>query len=341
MAKKILCIGDVILDIIPSIFPIEKTKILSDGETFIDSVTFQKGGCAANFSCVFKSIVPEAAVVLISRVGQQPYSDFLLADIRKYGVEPIFTIDPHVNTQITIAPAYQDGQRHFLTYLGGLKDFSIQDLPTDLFLGVDHLAFRGIWFAEKLLLEAETFLQKAMAHGIDVSMDLGFDPYWNLTDVDQAHTEALELRRSAAFKILKYIKFLFGNEEEFLRLTDTSTLEEAIYELVNKGIRNIIIHRGHKGCRIIKPYSADPAQAVKTIDIPALHVEVVNPVGSGDTFDSILIAQVMAGKSLIQAAAMATAGAAYALMHPAGTVITLEIVEQFAHNASELRGFIE
>ena len=94
LQKKIVCIGDVVLDIIPSIFPIAKSKILSDGETFIDSVTFQKGGCAGNFSCVLKSIMPMAEVSLVSRVGKLPYSDFLISEIKKYGVIPIFNFKP-------------------------------------------------------------------------------------------------------------------------------------------------------------------------------------------------------------------------------------------------------
>lgn len=340
-SKKILCIGDVILDIIPTPFPISKEKILLDGETFVDSVTFQKGGCAGNFSCILKSIFPDANVSLVSRVGEKPYSDFLISEIEKFHVLPLFKIDPSTQTQVTIAVSYKDGQRHYLTFLGGLNNFSIQDIPKDAFSDVDHLAFRGIWFAEKLLLDSEGFLKEAMKKGIEVSMDLGFDPYWNLFKEDPQITQKLEKRRLAAYKILKYVKFLFGNEQEFMLLTNTSTIEEAIYEIVSKGIKNIIIHRGKKGCRIIKPYSSDPNQAVKSIDIPALSVEVVNPVGSGDTFDSILLAQVMEGKSLIQAAAMATAGAAYSLMNPAGTKITLEIISSFIQNYSELVKYLD
>jgi hypothetical protein len=46
--KKIVIIGDLFLDILPSALPIEKSRVLSDGETFVDQIIFQRGGCAGN-----------------------------------------------------------------------------------------------------------------------------------------------------------------------------------------------------------------------------------------------------------------------------------------------------
>ncbi len=340
LQKKIVCIGDVVLDIIPSIFPIAKNKILSDGETFIDSVTFQKGGCAGNFSCVLKSIMPVAEVSLVSRVGKLPYSDFLISEIKKYGVIPIFKIDFNEKTQVTMALSYNDGQRHFLTFLGGLKNFTVLDIPEEVFADLHHLAFRGIWFAEKLLLKSELFIKKAVELGVDVSIDLGFDPYWNLHKQDFSFQQNMEKRRSAVIDTLKYVKYIFGNEFEFMQLTNTELLEEAIHDIINMGVKNIIVHRGNKGCRIIQLSRTNPAKVVSSVDIPALKVEVKNPVGSGDTFDSIFLAEVMDGKSLVQAAALATAGAAYSLMKPAGTIILMDKIRKFSSKFPILTQFL-
>ena len=341
LQKKIVCIGDVVLDIIPSIFPIAKNKILSDGETFIDSVTFQKGGCAGNFSCVLKSIMPMAEISLVSRVGQLPYSDLLISEIKKHGVIPIFQIDNAERTQVTIALSFNDGQRHFLTFLGGLKNFTINDIPEEVFIDLHHLAFRGIWFAEKLLLKSELFIKKANALGVDVSIDLGFDPNWNLHKQEISFQKNMGKRRSAVIETLKYVKYIFGNEFEFMQFTKTESIEEAIHEIINMGVKNIIVHRGKKGCRIIQTSMLTPTEAVSSVDIPALKVEITNPVGSGDTFDSIFLAEVMDGKSLVQAAAFATAGAAYSLMNPPGTIITIEKISKFSSKFPELIPFFK
>lgn len=338
--KKIVCVGDVVLDILPSLFPIAKNKILLDGETFVDSITYQKGGCAGNFSCVLKSIMPRAEVSLVSRVGRLPYSDFLIAEIEKFGVIPIFHIDDVERTQVTIALSYQDGQRHFLTFLGGLKNFTIEDIPAEIFKDVHHLAFRGIWFVEKLLLKSEEFIKKAIEWGVEVSIDLGFDPYWNLQKQDEEFQENVEKRRSAAIKSLKYIRYLFGNEREIKQLANSESLDTAIHEILDMGVKNIIIHRGEKGCRIIQDIRSNSTKTISSVDIPALQVKVKNPVGSGDTFDSIFLAEVMEGKSLIQAAAIATAGAAYSLMNPAGTIIALDKILQLSSKFPELAPFL-
>ncbi|WP_457916466.1 carbohydrate kinase family protein [Candidatus Lokiarchaeum ossiferum] len=338
--KKIVCIGDVVLDILPSILPIAKNEILLDGETFVDSVSYQKGGCAGNFSCVLKSIMPMAEVSLVSRVGRIPYSDFLIKEIEKFGVIPVFQIDNVERTQVTMALSYQDGQRHFLTFLGGLKNFVIEDIPEDIFKDVHHLAFRGIWFAEKLLLKSEEFIKKAIALGVDVSIDLGFDPYWNLQKQNEKFQVNVGKRRSAVMKTLKYVKYLFGNEEEITQLIHSESLDAAIHEILDMGVKNIIIHRGDKGCRIIQSSKLKPMKDFSSINIPALQVEVKNPVGSGDTFDSIFLAEILEGKPIIPAAALATAGAAYSLMNSAGNILSMDVIVEFSSRFPELTPFL-
>ncbi len=55
-----------------------------------------------------------------------------------------------------------------------------------------------------------------------------------------------------------------------------------------------------------------------------------------ESFDSIFIAQITSGKNLVQAAALASAGAAYSLQSQPGTVISLDKVEKFVNEVPEL-----
>jgi len=224
--------------------------------------------------------------------------------------------------------------------LGGLKNFTIQDIPEEVFAKLHHLAFRGIWFAEKLLLKSKIFIKKANELGVDISIDLGFDPYWNLHKQDISYYQNMEKRRLAAIETLKYVKYLFGNEYEFKQLAKSESLEEAIDDIINMGVKNIIVHRGNKGCRIIQTSRTNPTKDLSSVDIPALEVEVKNPIGSGDTFDSIFLAEVMDGKSLVQAAALATAGAAYSLTKPAGEIITMDKIRKFSSKFPVLTQFL-
>ena len=333
--KKVLCIGDLFMDIFPSPLPIAKEKILHDGETFVSSLTFQRGGCAGNFVAVLKSIFPEDEIEFISRIGTDQNSDFLIKQMEKYGVTHQFVRDPELPCAVTFAVIFNDGERHFITYLGAIDKFSIEDLPEDIFENVNHLSYRGIWFMEPLLFRCTEFLQKAADRNIPISMDLGFDPFWNLVEERPEVEEEVNQRKEAALSALPYLTYLFGNEKEFTHLTNTDNLDDALAVLVGRGVKTILVHRGSKGAAVVT-LKNDGSEDYNFIEIPAATVEVINPVGSGDTFDSIFIGQILEGLDSVQAAAWASAGAAYSLQSPASTKIDLDSVAQFIGNYPEL-----
>lgn len=327
--KKLLCIGDIFLDILASPFPIAKEKILSDGETFVDYISFQRGGCSGNFVAVLKSIFSQITVDFVSRVGNDPNAEFLIQEMERYGVNQRFIKDLSSPSAITIAVSYNDGERHFITNLGALEHFTLKDIPLSLFEKIDHLAYRGIWFMDTLLKECPSFLQHAMSKKIPISMDLGFDPFWNLCQINPEYIPKVNERKQAALNALPYISYLFGNEKELQNLTNQSTLDDAIRKVLQKGVRSLIIHRGSKGAAIVLPEKIGDPEGFSMTEIPAASVKVINPVGSGDTFDSIFIGEILEGKNPIQAAALASAGAAYSLQSPAGTKITLDAILSF------------
>jgi sugar/nucleoside kinase (ribokinase family) len=334
--QKVLCIGDIFLDILPSRFPIAKEKILHDGESFVPSITFQRGGCAGNFVAVLKSFSPEIIVQFISRTGKDMHGNFLAQEMKRYGVDAKFIRDQKDLSAACVAISFQDGERHFLTYLGALEHFTVEDIKDIYFQDVDHLAYRGIWFMEQLLEKCEVFLKKAAARRIPISMDLGFDPFWNQVKENPSLVPIIQKRKKAALNALQYINYLFGNEKELQELTDTHTLKEAIKVILEKNVKYVVIHRGARGAAIVFRPPDKLTTEFQMVSIPAMKVEVINPVGSGDTFDSIFISQILSHKTPIQAAALAAAGAAYSLQSPAGTRISLSAVISFLQRDPEL-----
>jgi sugar/nucleoside kinase (ribokinase family) len=334
---KLLCIGDIFLDILPSQFPIAKEKILQDGESFVKSITFQRGGCAGNFVAVFKTIFPNATVDFVSRIGADANGQFLLDEMKKYKVNAQFIRDPTALSAITIAVAFQDGERHFITNLGALENFTIDDISDSMFQNVNHVAYRGIWFMAQLLEKAPEFLKKAYNHNIPVSMDLGFDPFWNRAEEDPSLIPLIKKRKAAALNALKYVTYLFGNQKEFMHLTETKTIDDAIIQLLGYGVKYLIIHQGSKGASVAEKVQKGESRKYSIQAIPPAPVKIINPVGSGDTFDSIFVSQTLQNKSPIQAAALAAAGAAYSLQSPAGTQITLEAVKEFISQVEPLK----
>jgi len=316
--KKIIILGDLFLDILPTTFPIKKDFILYDGETFVENVTFQRGGCAGNFAAVLSNLLPNNEIIFISKAGNDLNSEFLLNQLKSYGLK-CFISKSNLGTPITIAISYTDGQRHFITYNGAMDDFSIEDLDYNLFENTEHLAWRGIWFTPKLLQNAEKFLSYAKSNNITTSMDLGFDPYWASSDISK---ETIEKRKKYALNALKFIDYLFGNEQEVLNLTSETNLNKSIDKLLNFKVKNIIIHLGEKGAMIIQSNNEE-------IIIPPIKPsKIINPVGTGDTFDAAFISQILDNKDLKFAGKFAAAAASYSLENKAGTKVTVNKINE-------------
>jgi sugar/nucleoside kinase (ribokinase family) len=322
--KKVVIIGDLFLDILPSPLPIEKQRILEDGETFVSSVTFQRGGCAGNFAAVLCSLMKNDEIYFISKVGNDQNGEFLLKQLNSYGIKTKISTSTNLGTAITIAVSFNDGERHFVTYNGAMEDFKPEDIDLSLLKNVNHIVWRGIWFTPNLLFNAQLFLKPAKDLGISISMDLGFDPYWGNPELGD-----VKRRKTAALNCLQYIDYLFGNKKEFCNLTDTESLESAIEVLFQYKVKNILVHMGAEGAKIYR-YSQKGPERKNPIMIPIFKsVSKINPVGTGDTHDAGFIFRILNGDSLEKSAIYGSAAAAYSLSQPAGTKITSELIDKF------------
>ncbi|MHA1340588.1 MAG: carbohydrate kinase family protein [Promethearchaeota archaeon] len=318
--NKIVIIGDLFLDILPSTLPINKHLVLNDGETFVDRVVFQRGGCAGNFAAVLANLMPQFEIDFISKVGNDANGDFLIKQLSCNGLN-CFISKSDLGTAITIALSYNDGERHFITYNGAMDDFKVEDIKFDLFKGANHLVWRGIWFTPNLLHNSEKFLSIAKSNNLSISMDLGFDPYWVNPNLKKDDT--VEKRKRSALKALKYVDYLFGNKQEICELTSKQDLDKAVDVLYQNQVKYVIIHLGSKGAVIYKPKE-------EKIEIPAVPAQkILNPVGTGDTFDAAFISQILSQKDMVFAAKFAAATASYSLNHPAGIKINIkDILDQ-------------
>lgn len=314
---SISVIGDVVLDAIPSPFPLEKSHILEDGETFIDNISFQRGGCAGNFASVFTDVFPTIKTHLYSRVGMTPFGGFLINEFKKPGIISHIVKDFDKKTQSTLALTYLDGNRHFKTYLGALSKFSVQDLSFSSIFKTNHIAYRGIWFSEQLLFTIEQLFMDIKQNGdISISMDLGFDPYWNLPNPSKNLEEHMIKRKTKALKLVQYTDILFGNECELLHLTNKSNLMEAVSILFDHSAKIVVCHQGEKGSTI---FSSNEEPLV----IPSQKVSILNPVGTGDTFDAVFLGFWLQNYDLQSSADFATRAALYSLSHPPGSRISI------------------
>ncbi len=148
---------------------------------------------------------------------------------------------------------------------------------------------------------------------------------------------------------LPYMDFVLGTEEEILAafMTDPKQLEikhqqisapeirgnidNAIQEILNKGVKTLIVKRGADGASIFE-------QGKEEVKVPGFPVEVINVLGAGDSFAAGFMYGYLQGWSLFKAVRMANAtGAIMVTKHGcANFMATLEEALAFADSKGGL-----
>ena len=105
---------------------------------------------------------------------------------------------------------------------------------------------------------------------------------------------------------LRYVDYLFPNEEEAMLLTGRDTAEEAAESLWETGVKHVVIKCGRKGCYI-------RSKALSAWFPAVSGVECVDTTGAGDSFAAGFVYGLSEGKSLKECAEFANACGAEAV----------------------------
>ncbi len=103
-------------------------------------------------------------------------------------------------------------------------------------------------------------------------------------------------------ELYSYIYMATPNEGELKVLTGKETLDEGIQYLLDKGVQNVIVTLGSKGCIFVSKN--------ETIKQDTFKVNAIDTVAAGDTFLGCLVASLSNGKEMKDALRFACAGAA-------------------------------
>ncbi|MHC1635726.1 MAG: carbohydrate kinase family protein, partial [Candidatus Methanospirareceae archaeon] len=134
----------------------------------------------------------------------------------------------------------------------------------------------GHWNTEGLFDANRQIMSFAKAVGVYTGVDIGWSAYlgWN------------EYTRETVFDFLPFTDFLFVNEEELKELSGKEKGGEIV--LLEKGCKNVIIHKGKRGSAWI---SED-----FEISCDAFDVKPIKPTGAGDVFNAGFIYAFLKGK---------------------------------------------
>lgn len=271
----VLAIGRLGVDIYP----------LQDGVGLEQVETFGKylGGTAANVTVAVARY--GHASTLVSRVGDDPFGRYLLAELARLGVDNRFVgTDPALNTPVTFCEIFPPDDFPLYFY----REPKAPDLNVDT-TQIDSDAVRAariLWVTTTGLSaepsrEAHHAALAARGRAQHTILDLDYRPmFWTEPGDATAQIEP----------VLEQVTVAVGNREECFVAVGESEPMRAADALLERGVEIAIVKQGPKG---VLAKTRD-----EVVEVPVHPVDVVNGLGAGDAFGGALCHGLLEGWGL-------------------------------------------
>ena len=243
--------------------------LFRDGESSVSFISETIGGGGANSA--FAAAALGARVALVSKVGKDALGSRLERTLAKHGVFSHLAKDSVHPSGTSIALAFDNGHRHFVSCLPANEALTFEAIDLRALDGVHHLLRADVRFSEAMLFGGNAQLfQAAAARGIPVSLDLNWDPRWG-----HASESQIEARKQAVRDVLPQVNVAHGNVRELMEFTGAPDLDSALRNLTVWGVKAVVVHLGAQGAG----YYQD---GELLIEPPAAVRSLVNSTGTGD-----------------------------------------------------------
>lgn len=259
--KKVLTIGEALIDFIPS----------QKGCALKEVISFERvaGGAPANVSAVVAKLGGEAG--FISQLGMDAFGDYIIDCLQEVGVDTSYVLrTTKANTGLAFVSLKEDGNRDFSFYRNPSADILLEadDLKSEWFRDCYALHFCSVDLVESPMKCAH---KKAIQYMIANEGLISFDPNVRLPLWDSE-----ENCKKAILEFLPYAHILKISDEELEFITGKSTLEEAKELLFQGNVRLVLFTKGKDGAEIYTKNSSAKIEGNK--------LEVVDTTGAGDAF---------------------------------------------------------
>lgn len=265
MSVEVLCIGDVMLDVIVRI-DVAPAKINFGSDT-ASRISTGSGGAAGNVAAWLTRT--DAHSTIVCHVGDDPAGAAIVGDFDALGVEHGELVIPGQTSGVVIVLVDSLGERTMFPEKGANSNLAISDLP-------ELSKFQAVYVSGYALLNPVArpgvlaMIEKIKADNIT----LYFDPASVGTMKDVSDNEMHQW--------FSLMDVLLLNEEESIYLTGSVDIERALDYLLDYS-EVVVIKRGSLGA-IAKTRGFD------SISVPAVPASVVDTTGAGDSFAAGFIA---------------------------------------------------
>jgi sugar/nucleoside kinase (ribokinase family) len=293
----LLVVGDCNPDVL--VLGADVTPAFGQQEKLVDGIWLVIGGSAAITAVAAARL--GLSVALVAAVGADAAGTFMLEQLAGEGVDvSAVAIRAGVPTGMTVALS-RGGDRAILTALGAIASLTAADVPLALLARSRHVHVSSYFLlADTLGPGLAGILSAARQAGAVTSLDTNWDPSGSWGD-----------RRLAA--AIEQADVLLPNEAEALALSGAASLDAAAGTLAADG-RRLVVKLGERGALCAQ------GQLRQRVSLPP--VTPVDATGAGDCFNAGLIAGLLGGLALAEAAALGCAAGALSTGAPGGTAST-------------------
>jgi fructokinase len=266
--KKILCIGEALIDMICT----DRGKSLTDGNNFLKKA----GGAPTNVAAAIAALGGQ--VEIAAKIGVDPFGNHLKEVMKEFGVSTKWMLqDENFFTTFAFVSLMENGDRDFYFNRGADGQLSKKDIEA---INLDDFSIvhfgSATAFLPGPLQEAYTaVLDKAIEKNIFVS----FDP--NYRHLLFQNNTASFIEQSWHF--LNNCTFFKVSDEEAMMLTGKKTVQEAAEDFLEK--TNAIF-----AITVSKDGTLFGFNNTITL-IPSINIKAVDSTGAGDAFVGAVLYQ--------------------------------------------------
>ena len=235
-------------------------------------------------------------VGFISCIGNDQFGQMALERLSAAGVDvsKVVQISGSVKTGLTVL-LQRNRWRNILTYPGTIFDLKLEHLDFDYLTSSRHFHFSSFYLQRGLQAQVVELFKQLRSKGLTISLDCNDDPDDKWMGLEE---------------VLPYVDVFLPNERELKRIAGTENVEAAIDRLAAI-VPLLVVKLGSEGAM---------AQAGKErVTSPAVKVDLVDPVGAGDSFDAGFLHEFLRGSDLTTCLRSGNLAGALSVTRPGGT----------------------
>jgi len=278
---------DLILYGVPEEIPRERELLVSD-------LNLTLGSSSAIVAHNLSSL--GSRVAFASCVGSDSFGELAMARLAAGGVDVSkVSVLPNRKTGLTVI-MHRGSWRNMLTYPGTISDLRIEDLDLQYLASAQHFHLSSFYLHRSLQADIPTLFKKMKAAGLTTSLDCNDDPddRWQGGIRDALH----------------YVDIFLPNAREAMHLTKARDAHSAAKDLAQI-VPLVVVKVGAEG--------AIARRGKETWSSPALKVEVVDPVGAGDSFNAGFLHEYLKGSDVQTCLAAGNLAGALSVTRAGGT----------------------